>query len=375
MVASPGMPPEWADVTSQAQQVDKLNPAGIQGVADQFNQASKDSADHTVALRNSTAALGGGTWSGPSADAFFDYVKKIGDAGQKVNDHLDQVARELTNLQTALSDIKNQIETIKQQAESQINDANAKAVAQANAAEAQEQAVHDGKDGAAMPSPTSAEIMAANAQATSKIAGDARDHIQQLLNNANDQINQVMGLVKQDVDGGYSSVPPLGTAPAAAHSTGGLSSGHSHGGGGGGGGSDSGGGGGMGSSGGPPTSQPPGNGQQWIEEAIKELQAAGVNVTEADVKNIWAIIQHESNGNPNAINLWDSNAKAGHPSKGLMQCIDSTFNSYKLPGHDNIYSPVDNIISGVRYTMSRYGSIANTPGLASMSHGGSYVGY
>src|SRR5205823_8137975 len=148
MVASPGMPPEWADVTSQAQQVDKLNPAGIQGVADQFNQASKDSADHTVALRNSTAALGGGTWSGPSADAFFDYVKKIGDAGQKVNDHLDQVARELTNLQTALSDIKNQIQTIQQQAESQINDANAKAVAQANAAEAQEQAVHDRKDGA-----------------------------------------------------------------------------------------------------------------------------------------------------------------------------------------------------------------------------------
>lgn len=371
MVAAPGMPPEWADVTAKAQQVEKLNPAAIQGIADQFNQASKDSADHSVALRNATAALGGGTWSGPSADAFFDYVKKIGDAGQKVNDHLDEVSRELSTLQGSLSDIKNQIQTIQQQAESQINDANGKAVAQANAAETQENAVHEGKDGAALPSPTSAEIMAANAQHTSTIAAGARDHIQTLLNSANDQINRVMGLVKQDVEGGYSSVPPLGTAPAAARSTGGLHSGGSHGSGGGGGG----GGGDLGSSGGPPGGQPPGNVQQWIDEAIKELQAAGVPVTDADVKNIWAIIEHESGGNPNAINLWDSNAKAGHPSKGLMQCIDSTFNSNKLPGHDDIYNPVDNIIAGVRYTIGRYGSIGNTPGLRAMAHGSGYVGY
>jgi SLT domain-containing protein len=58
-----------------------------------------------------------------------------------------------------------------------------------------------------------------------------------------------------------------------------------------------------------------------------------------------------------------------------MQCIDSTFNSYKLPGHDDIYSPVDNIIAGVRYTLGRYGSFANHPGLASMAHGGGYQGY
>lgn len=305
MVAAPGMPPEWADVTAKAQQVERLNPAGIQGVADQFNQASRDSADHTVALRNATAALGGGTWSGPSADAFFDYVKKIADAGQKVNDHLDEVSRELSTLQGSLSDIKNQIQTIQQQAQTQIDDANNAAVAQANAAEAQEKAVHDGKEGTVMPSPTSAEIMATNARNTSTIAAGARDHIQTLLNSANDQINHVMDLVKQDVEGGYSSVPPLGTAPAAARGTGGLHSGGSHYSGGGGGDGGGGGGGGLGSSGGPPTSPPPGNVQQWIDEAIKALQAAGVPVTDADIKNIWAIIQHESGGNPNAINLWD----------------------------------------------------------------------
>ena len=42
--------------------------------------------------------------------------------------------------------------------------------------------------------------------------------------------------------------------------------------------------------------------------------------------DIWMIIQHESGGNPNAINNWDSNAAAGMPSKGLMQTIDPTFN-------------------------------------------------
>ena len=366
MVAAPGMPPEWNDVQTRAQQVEKLNPAGIQAVADQFTQASKDSADHSVALRNATAALDGGTWSGPAADAFFDYVKKIGDAGKKVNDHLDEVSRELSNLQTSLADVKGRIDTIKQQAQTDIGNANSDAVTRANAAEAAEREVHGGKEGATMPSPTSAEIMAANAQRTSGIAVGARDQIQGLLNGANDQINRVMDLVRKDVEGGYASVPPLGGKPKTMTSTGGLSSG---------GGGSGGGGGGLGPSGGPPGGQPPGNVRQWIEEAIRLLQAQGVPVTEADIDKIWTIIEKESGGNPNAINLWDSNAKAGHPSKGLMQCIDSTFNSYKLPGHDDIYNPVDNIIAGVRYTFGRYGGFDNHPGLKAMAHGGGYQGY
>jgi hypothetical protein len=71
----------------------------------------------------------------------------------------------------------------------------------------------------------------------------------------------------------------------------------------------------------------------------------------------------------------NSNAKAGHPSKGLMQCIDSTFQGNKLPGHDDIYNPVDNIIAGVRYSIARYGSVSNVPGIRAMSHGGAYQGY
>jgi hypothetical protein len=71
----------------------------------------------------------------------------------------------------------------------------------------------------------------------------------------------------------------------------------------------------------------------------------------------------------------NSNAQAGHPSKGLMQCIDSTFNAHSLPGHTDIYNPVDNIIAGVRYALGRYGSISNVPGIVAVSHGGAYVGY
>ncbi|MEV6277700.1 transglycosylase SLT domain-containing protein [Nocardia sp. NPDC051832] len=124
-----------------------------------------------------------------------------------------------------------------------------------------------------------------------------------------------------------------------------------------------------------PTTMPTGEQKEWIEKAIQELRAAGYDISDSDAAIIAKIIEKESGGNPNAINLWDSNAAAGIPSKGLMQTIDPTFNAYKLPGHDDIYNPVDNIIAGSRYAIERYGSLSNVPGIAAMSKGGSYVGY
>jgi hypothetical protein len=58
-----------------------------------------------------------------------------------------------------------------------------------------------------------------------------------------------------------------------------------------------------------------------------------------------------------------------------MQTIDSTFNSYSIKGHKNIWNPIDNIIAGVRYAESRYGSLSNVPGIVSMANGGAYKGY
>lgn len=125
------------------------------------------------------------------------------------------------------------------------------------------------------------------------------------------------------------------------------------------------------------TSQPSvgGNVGSWIQQAQKILSAHGVPLSKMNARDIATIIQHESSGNPNAINRWDSNWKAGHPSEGLMQTIGPTFNAYKLPGHDQILNPVDNIIAGVRYAISRYGSISNVPGIRAVHNGGSYVGY
>jgi LysM repeat protein len=120
---------------------------------------------------------------------------------------------------------------------------------------------------------------------------------------------------------------------------------------------------------------PPGQVGEWIQQAQKLLSAAGVPADKMNAQDIARIIHHESSGNPNAINLWDQNAKDGHPSIGLMQTIQPTFDAYKLPGHDNIRNPVDNIIAGVRYAVERYGSVSNVPGIQGLNKGQGYVGY
>lgn len=110
--------------------------------------------------------------------------------------------------------------------------------------------------------------------------------------------------------------------------------------------------------------------QAWLLEAI-----GTTGISPGYLGALTQIAMHESGGNPKAINLWDSNAKAGHPSKGLMQTIDSTFNRYALPGHTDIWNPVDNAIASIRYSIARYGSIANVPGIKSLANGGKYRGY
>ena len=113
-----------------------------------------------------------------------------------------------------------------------------------------------------------------------------------------------------------------------------------------------------------------GNVKQWIAAAM-----AITGVPAKYLNALYALAMHESGGNPHAINLWDSNAKAGHPSKGLMQTIDSTFNRYKLPGMNNIWNPVHNAVAAIRYMLDRYGSIMNVPGIRNLSRGRGYVGY
>jgi hypothetical protein len=119
----------------------------------------------------------------------------------------------------------------------------------------------------------------------------------------------------------------------------------------------------------------PGGVSGWIAQALTILEANGVPPGQLNTSDINLIIQHESGGNPAAVNTTDGNAAAGTPSTGLMQVIQPTFNAYALPGHGDITNPVDNIIAGVRYALARYGSLDNVPGVVAVNNGQPYVGY
>lgn len=97
--------------------------------------------------------------------------------------------------------------------------------------------------------------------------------------------------------------------------------------------------------------------QQWAGTASQALAMLGL--PDSWLGPLLTLIGRESGGNPNAINNWDSNARMGMPSQGLMQTIPSTFLAYRVPGYDNILDPLSNILAGLRYIMSRYGSIFN----------------
>lgn len=98
--------------------------------------------------------------------------------------------------------------------------------------------------------------------------------------------------------------------------------------------------------------------EQWRGLATKALQMTG-QYSAGNLNLLLYQMQTESGGNPNAINNWDINAKNGTPSKGLMQVIDPTFQAYKYPGYNNIWDPLSNMLAAIRYTLSRYGSLAN----------------
>jgi len=79
-------------------------------------------------------------------------------------------------------------------------------------------------------------------------------------------------------------------------------------------------------------------------------------------------MQTESGGNPNAINLWDSNAAAGIPSQGLMQVVPPTFAAYAGPFRSRgILDPLANIYAAVAYAVARYG--ANIVNVLGHGHG------
>jgi hypothetical protein len=82
-------------------------------------------------------------------------------------------------------------------------------------------------------------------------------------------------------------------------------------------------------------------------------------------------MQTESGGNPKAINLWDSNAKAGTPSMGLLQVIQPTFDRFAGPFRSRgIWDPFANVYAAVAYAIATYGSRITSV----LGHGHGYAG-
>lgn len=73
---------------------------------------------------------------------------------------------------------------------------------------------------------------------------------------------------------------------------------------------------------------------------------------------ILAQIQQESDGDPNLVNTYDSNAAAGDPSKGLLQVIGDTYQTHAKPGFKSLrYQtvPYTNLWAALRYVKKSYG--------------------
>lgn len=375
--------PGGAELAALADKIETAQPQAVRDIASRWKQAAGKCGDQTNVLQRSVTQLDG-AWEGKSADGFVAYMGNLTKCGTAMTDALNNAATDLEAAANALETAKSSMTRIcenllsrarqtrqelhnqpQEDVDSVIRGYCAEAVGDANPVISQAESALNaaagtlkGRPGALSPKFSTLEDP--NTQTFTPAPGKP--------------VEWAPTPPPDDSTKQSTADPQPKPAPAEHGGGGGGGGGGASGGGGGGGGG--GGMGGLGSSGGPPSgSPPPGNVEEWIREAIKILQANGIPVTEDNIDEIWKIIEKESSGNPHAINLWDSNAQKGTPSKGLMQCIDSTFNAHKLPGHDDIWNPVDNIIAGVRYTFSRYGGFEGHPGLKAMAQGGGYQGY
>jgi uncharacterized protein YukE len=377
--------PGGAAVTAAANKIAHANVGSINAAADRLTKAGADVGGDGTGVANAVRTLDD-AWQGASADQFVAYMGRFSAASTAMGDGMNKAGAALKKVAQAVDDAQHFVNNRCEQVLTE-----ARQWAQRNKEASQDQY------NAAMSSLTSAaatdidnklkETEAAMSSAATEIQAATQPSAR--FSDIPDPTTQpyVPGPGKQiqwdpspekkadTHTGTQSATPPSGSNTGSGSGSHSGGSGHSGGGGGSHGGGSHGGGGGMGSSGGPPAGPVPGNVQDWIKQAQEILRANGINVPDSDVPKIWAIIQHESGGNPHAVNNWDSNAAKGTPSKGLMQCIDPTFNSYKLPGHDDIWNPVDNICAGVNYAIKRYGSLDNVPGIKAMAGGGAYRGY
>ena len=94
-------------------------------------------------------------------------------------------------------------------------------------------------------------------------------------------------------------------------------------------------------------SGPKGSGvKRWKGTIKKVAKAMGQKITDKDVQNILSLIEHESQGNEKITQGYipgDPNNAPQNRARGLLQFVPSTFDNYKVKGHENIFSGVDSL--------------------------------
>ena len=89
------------------------------------------------------------------------------------------------------------------------------------------------------------------------------------------------------------------------------------------------------------------NGDAITPEMIRKAAAkVHEHVTAGEIAQIINVANHESNNRSKGVeNDWDSNAKAGTPSKGVLQFIQPTFDEYAVKGHHDIWKAFDQVLA------------------------------
>jgi hypothetical protein len=102
----------------------------------------------------------------------------------------------------------------------------------------------------------------------------------------------------------------------------------------------------------------------WRPISLQALSIAGQAAS--NLGKLEMQMTTESGGNPRAINRYDINWQHGTPSVGLMQVIGPTYAAYRHPQYNSppfeygvSEDPLSNILSAIRYTVNRYGSLAS----------------
>ncbi|GAA4897408.1 transglycosylase SLT domain-containing protein [Actinomycetospora straminea] len=371
--------PAAAELAAIVAQLRTVDPGAIRGVAAQV-LAVGEGVDGSVRAVDRGAAAVEGRWEGEGAAAFGGWVASFRTAAASER-------RAITEAGTTLGHVGTVLDVLRREVEQQVTQALAMAGAARDrtiAGGSIPPALADGLAAHAVRGPTDT-ARAAVARAEGELTDAAAR-----LRGAAEAMTAFAALPAPDV---AVMAPPRGTPvpwrpiedvaatstgsltgagsaadPGSNGSAGGASSGAA--GGGAGGGSSA-----SGTATGGTGPAPAGQVGDWIRQAMAILQESGVPPEKMDPADIATIIDRESGGDPNAVNDWDSNADRGTPSQGLMQTIGPTFEAHKLPGHDDIRDPVDNIIAGVRYAVARYGSVSRVPGVEALARGDAYVGY